>query len=241
MINFIKNSTLFIIGLVIGSALASVGMYFIYQTAISETRITTPPVIPRQALDIRQEYLQTPEVKVQRVQPREQIGALQTNAITQDYKKNLEGVVTNINILISNNNTVILPTMQNLSVRLKTGEWNSVFVEVKKAKESISETRKASEVLNQKLTQTGSSIQKLKDTGLKNASVEFVNNAQYFNDSFISYISVIDSMLGGTPPTSSQLSELDTKIKDLNVKTESMKRSGTSLFLLINQLENSKN
>lgn len=234
-----KNILLFITGSVVGVIISASAIYAIY-TKINAKPSDEAAVVPKQNLEVpvRSNANEAPK-QTEKLPQATTLPPLQ-GAVSASYKLYLEKSVNSLNTVINSNNEVITPTMQGLAQKLQTGNWGDVFEDVKKVKLAT----QADTLLIKGALASLSNLEKENLSATRDAKAlagteDFIQASRNFANSFSSYLASVDALLGGTVPTKQQLTDLNTKIADLSSKVEPFKKNGTSLFLIINQL-NSK-
>lgn len=229
----IKNILLFIVGSVVGIGVTTGSIYAIY-TKTNYKKSSEVSVIPEQNLEIKSEYIA--KANTFEKLPEGVVLPELKEYVSISYKTHLQSVISSLNTIINNNNTTILPIMQDLPQRLQTGEWGDIFEKVKQAKVAISESNYLIKVnLDSLLRLEQENSSTTKDAGIKNSTDAFINSSVGFAHSFSNYLASIDALLSGAVPTKEQLAALDTKISDLKSKTDTFKKDGDGLFLIINR------
>lgn len=237
-----KNALLFITGSIVGTAVAVGAIYVIY-TNINAKAGETIPVVPKQNLEVAvQANADQNTVRPEQLPQTIVLPELQ-NAVTSNYKVQLQSVVNSLNTVVNSNNDIILPIMQTLPQKLQSGNWGDVFEEVKRVKVAI----KDSTILIKNALTSLSKLDEENKSTTKNKKIyantdQFIGSSIDFANSFNEYLVSVNALLSGTVPTKEQLSDLNSKIADLHTKIEPFKQNGTNLFLTISELnpENKK-
>lgn len=240
MEKFIKNAVLLLFGFIIGSALVSAGLYILYKSIfINSTK--TPPVISKQNIAIDNEYIIPQQYSPTNIIPQKDIStSIQSPLVVQGYKDHLGKTVSYINTLIIENNTHILPAMQNLPSRLSTGDWKTVFDEISKVKIKIEQIKTVSASLITELNALEETNQATKDAIIKNQTAAYVVASRQFVNTYSIYIGNLTDLLDGDVPNQTKLQSLNTTITILRKHTEELQKQGTLLFTSINKLESNK-
>lgn len=235
--HYMKNIILLFVGFIIGSAIVAAGLVIISK-ATSARMSESLPIVPKQSIPIDTQHIKQQTYSPKKIIPKENIVSLTTNVLDISYKASLDKTISLLNTLIISNNTVILPAMQSLPIRLSNGDWKSVFDEITSVKVKISEDSEAVLQLNSELEKLKSSNQQTTDPALKEQTATYITASQKFTKTYSSYLTVLNGLLDGTVPDQTKLQKLNSSIAVLREDTENLQKQGGYLFAAIKKLEN---
>lgn len=234
---FMKNIILLFLGFIIGSALVAGGLIMINRAF--STKMNEPlPIIPKQSIPIESQHIKVQTYTPEKIIPRENITSLSTTALDNTYKAHLDKTIVQLNTLIIDNNTVILPAMQSLPIRLSSGDWKNVFDEITNVKLKIGEAVKTVQQLNFELDQLESSNAQTKDSTIKEQTTTYIVASRKFTKTYSSYLAILNTLLDGSVPDQGKLQKLNSEIVILREDTENLQKQGNYLFASIKKLEN---
>lgn len=237
--HFMKNIILLFSGFIVGSALVAGGLIMINRGL--SAKMTEPlPIIPKQSIPIDTQHIKVQTYTPGKIAPRDNLISLTTPKLDLSYKAHLDKTISQLNTLITDNNTVILPAMQSLPVRLSGGDWKNVFDEITNVKIKISEAGKTVQQLNSDLGNLESSNTQIEDLTIKEQTTAYINASRKFTKTYSSYLTVLSALLDGTVPDQTKLQKLNSEIVVLRGDTENLQKQGDYLFASIKKLENKK-